>query len=185
MDLRYALRSLRKDPAFTILAVLVMALGIGANTAVFSVVNAVLLKPLAYREPDRIVTLSSLWKKSGNRGTVSAPDFHDWHDQSNSFSAMAYYSADDSTAVTVRSVAEYTSAAEVTPEFFDVFAVQPVMGRGFSAEERKTGLGVLISYSYWQSHFEGRPEVLGKTVRMFEKDLTIIGVMPAWIQLPR
>ncbi len=113
MDLRFALRSLRKDPGFAVLAVLVMALGIGANTAVFSVVNAVLLKPLAFQDPDRIVTLSSLWKTSGRRGTVSAPDFHDWHDQSSSFSAMAYYD-DDTSAVTVRSVAEYTPVAAVT-----------------------------------------------------------------------
>ena len=183
MDLRFALRSLRKDPGFLLLAVLVMGLGIGANTAVFSVVNAVLLKPLAYRQPERIVTLSSLWKLSGNHGTVSAPDFHDWHDQSSAFSAMAYYD-DDSTAVTVRSVAEYTSVAEVTPEFFDVFAVQPVMGREFSVEERKSGAGILISYDYWQSHFEGRRDVLGQSVRLFEKDLTIIGVMPGGFSFP-
>ncbi|SPE36297.1 conserved membrane hypothetical protein [Candidatus Sulfopaludibacter sp. SbA3] len=114
---------------------------------------------------------------------MSAPDFHDWHDQSTSFSAMAYYDGDD-TAVTVHSVAEYTPSAEVTPEFFAVFAVHPVLGREFSAEERKSGMGVLISYAYWQSHFEGRPEVLGQTVRMFEKDLTIIGVMPAGFSYP-
>ena len=101
MDLKFALRSLRKNPGFTLLAVVVMALGIGANTAVFSVVNAVLLKPLAYRDPDRIVTLSSLWRKSGEAGPVSAPDFHDWHDQSTAFDAMAYYDA-DSTAVMSR-----------------------------------------------------------------------------------
>ncbi|MGO9895235.1 MAG: ABC transporter permease [Bryobacteraceae bacterium] len=183
MDLRFALRSLRKDPGFAILAVLVMALGIGANTAVFSVVDAVLLKPLAYREPDRIVTLSSLWKKSGHRGQVSAPDFHDWHDQSRSFSTMAYY-YDDTTAVTVRSVAEYTPFAAVAPEFFDVFAVRPAIGREFSAEERKTASGVLIGYSYWQSHFGGRPEVVGQTIRISEMSLTIIGVMPAGFSFP-
>ncbi len=183
MDFRYAVRSLRKDPGFTLLAVVVMALGIGANTAVFSVVNAVLLKPLAYRNPDRIVTLSSLWKKSGSRGTVSAPDFHDWHDQSSSFDAMAYYDSDTS-AVTVRSVAEYTPSAEVTPEFFRVFAVQPVLGRNFSAEELKTGTAAILSYAYWQSHFDGRPDALGQTVRMFEKDLTVIGVMPPGFSFP-
>src|ERR1700719_199752 len=93
MDLKYAMRSLRKTPGFTVLAVLVMALGIGANTAVFSVVNAVLLRPLAYRDPDRIVTLSNYWKKTGSiSANVSGPDFHDWHDQSSAFDAMAYYS---------------------------------------------------------------------------------------------
>jgi putative ABC transport system permease protein len=183
MDLRYALRSLRKEPGFTLLAVLVMALGIGANTAVFSVVNAVLLKPLAFRDPDRIVTVSSLWKKSGLRGTVSAPDFHDWHDQSTSFSAIAYYN-DDSTALTLHSVAEYTAVASVTPEFFDVFAVKPAVGRMFSPEELKSGTGVVISYAYWQSHFSGSSNVLGQTLRMFEKDLAIVGVMQPNFSFP-
>ncbi|MDR3701309.1 MAG: ABC transporter permease [Candidatus Sulfopaludibacter sp.] len=183
MDLRYALRSLRKDPGFAVLAIIVMALGIGANTAVFSVVHAVLLKPLAFKDPDRIVTLSSLWKTSGRRGTVSAPDFHDWHDQSTSFAAMAYYD-DDTSAVTVHSMAEYTPIATVTPEFFDVFAVRPAIGREFSAEERKSGTGILIGYAWWQSHFGGRPDVLGQPLRMFEKDLTIVGVMPAGFSFP-
>ena len=116
MDLKYALRSLRNDPAFTILAVLVMALGIGANTAVFSVVNAVLLRPLAYRDAGRIVTVASLWKTHSTQGTVSAPDFHDWHDQSTSFTAMAYYD-DDAGPVSAGSTAEFTHLAEVTPEF--------------------------------------------------------------------
>src|SRR6202142_312024 len=120
MDLKFALRSLLKNPGFPLLAVLVMALGIGANTAVFSVVNAVLLKPLAYSDPDRIVTLSSLWLKSGSHGQVSAPDFHDWHDQSSAFAAMAYY-ANDETAVTSGSVTEYGKVATVTPEFFRAF----------------------------------------------------------------
>src|SRR2546427_17734 len=124
MDVRYALRSLWKNPGFTILAVLVMGLGIGANTAVFSVVNSVLLKPLDYRHPDRIVTIAPFWKHTGSRNTTSsAPDFRDWHDQSTSFSAMAYY-ANQETAATAGSgsnAAEYARVCAVTPEFFDVF----------------------------------------------------------------
>ena len=148
MDLKFALRSLRKNPGFTLLAVVVMALGIGANTAVFSVVNAVLLKPLAYSNPDRIVTLSSLWRKSGGHGQVSAPDFHDWHDQSTAFESMAYYQ-DDSTSVMSGASAEYAHIAEVTPEFFRVFGVEPAAGRLFSSEEQKPGGAgaVVISYS--------------------------------------
>jgi putative ABC transport system permease protein len=99
MDLKFALRSLRKSPGFALLAVIVMALGIGANTAVFSVVDAVLLKPLAYENPQRIVTLSSLWKKNGSRGQASAPDFHDWHDQSTAFTSMAYYADGDTPVI--------------------------------------------------------------------------------------
>ena len=92
MDFRYALRSLGKNPGFTLLAVMVMGLGIGANTAVFSVVNSVLLKPLDYRDPDRILTVRTYWKNTGGGLQVSAPDFHDWHDQSTSFDALAYFS---------------------------------------------------------------------------------------------
>src|SRR5580693_1660574 len=121
MDLKYALRSLLKNPGFSVLAVIVMALGIGANTAVFSVVNAVLLRPLAYKNPERIVTLSPLWKKSGRSGgTSSAPDFHDWHDQSTAFEAMAYYDSGP-TAVMAGAVTDYAVAATVSPEFFRIF----------------------------------------------------------------
>src|SRR5256885_2281002 len=86
-DLRFAARMLRKNPTFTLVAVLTLALGIGANAAMFSVVNAVLLRPLSFQDPDRIVTLSSLWKLQGSHGPVSAPDFRDWHDQSVAFDA--------------------------------------------------------------------------------------------------
>jgi predicted permease len=183
MDLKYALRSLRNNPAFTLLALLVMALGIGANTAVFSVVRAVLLKPLAYRDPDRIVTLSSLWKKSATHGPVSAPDFHDWHAQNTAFAAMAFY-ADDSTAVRAGSAAEYAQVAEVTPEFFKVFAVAPAVGRWFSAEEERTGSGVLVSYSYWQIRYGGSSRALGQPLRMLDKSFTIVGVLPPGFQFP-
>src|SRR5579862_878716 len=185
MDLKFALRSLSKNLGFTALAVLVMALGIGANTAVFSVVNAVLLKPLAYRNPDRIVTLSSLWKKSGGHGQVSAPDFHDWHDQSTAFAAMAYYD-DDSTSVMAGSAAQYAHVAEVTPEFFQVFGVDPVAGRLFSREEQRPGGAgaVVISYSYWQSHFGANASALGQTVRMLGKTFNVAGVLPPRFHFP-
>ena len=185
MDLKFAFRSLRKNPGFTLIAVLVMALAIGANTAVFSVVHAVLLKPLDYRDPDRIVTLSSLWKKSGGHGQVSAPDFHDWHNQSTAFAAMAYYE-DDSTAVMAGSAAEYAHVATPTAEFFQVFDVQPAIGRLFSAEEEKPGSAgaVLISYAYWQSHFGGSASALGQRVRMLGKSFSIVGVLPPRFHFP-
>src|SRR5947207_5711885 len=124
-DLRFAGRMLGKNMGFTSVTVLVMALGIGANAAMFSVVNAVLLRPLSFNDPDRIVTLSSLWKQDGSHGPVSAPDFRDWHDQSKAFDAMAYYE-DDDTAVTASAVAEYAHVAMVSPEFFQVFRIQPI-----------------------------------------------------------
>jgi len=183
MDFQYALRSLRKAPAFTLLAVMIMALGIGANTAVFSVVNAVLLRPLAYRDADRLVILGSYWKKTGRIGQVSAPDFHDWHDQSTSFAAMAYYE-DESGPVTAGSMAEFTEVAAVTPEFFDVFSVAPVVGRGFTEAEWKSGSAVVIGYGYWQTHFGGSTDVLGKPLRMSGMSFSIIGVMPPAFDYP-
>jgi putative ABC transport system permease protein len=157
-DLRYSLRQLRQSPGFALFAVAVMALGIGANTAVFSVVNTVLLKPLAYRNPDRIVTLASKWKNSFGYGQVSAPDFHDWHDQSTAFTALAYYKSEE-TSVKSGSAAEYAFVAPVTGEFFGIFQLQPVAGRLFSTDEQKPGssAAVLISNAYAENHLAGAP----------------------------
>jgi putative ABC transport system permease protein len=185
MDLRFALRSLWKNPGFAVLAVLVMGLGIGANTAVFSVVNSVLLKPLDFPEPGRIVRLNSLWKKTGNRGTVSAPDFHDWHDQSSAFSAMAYYENGE-TVISAGSAAEYAKVAMVGPEFENVFGEQPVMGRFFTPAEEKYGSGgaAVIGYAFWQSHFGGKPGAIGQKLRVQDRSLTIVGVMPPRFSFP-
>jgi putative ABC transport system permease protein len=185
MDFLYAIRSLRKNPGFTILAILVLALGIGANTAIFSVVNAVLLRPLAYREPDRIMTVWTLWSKSGRRGQVSAPDFHDWHDQNNVFDLMAYYSA-DRIPVTAGSEPERAVASIVTPEFFQVLGVQPAAGRLFLPEEEWKGgrPATVISYSFWQQHFGGSTSALNAHVKMAARDYNIVGVLPPGFHFP-
>jgi predicted permease len=187
-DVRIGLRMLGKNPGLAALAVLIMALGIGASSAVFSVVNAVLLKPLAYRDPDRIVTLSN-FSRTGQAATalskaVSIPDVQDWHDQSSSFEAMAYYSSREA-AVRSASAAEYARVTSVSPEFFRVLAKKPVLGRLFTAEEMTpdTGGAVLLSYAYWQSHFGGDPDVLGQTVRISGPQ-QIVGVLPAGFGFP-
>src|SRR6267378_4275974 len=166
-DLRFAARMLLKNPGFTAVAVMIMALGIGANTAMFSVVNAVLLKPLAFADPDRIVTLGSLWKGSPRHGIVSAPDFHDWHDQSTAFEAMAYYQ-DDDVAVTAGPAAEYAHVADVTREFFRVFQVEPAVGREFTTDETKQGSSgaAIISSVFSATHFGGNSNALGHAVRL-------------------
>ncbi len=189
-DLRYAGRNLRRSPGFATLAVLIMALGIGANTAVFSVVNAVLLKPLSYRDPDRIVTLTNPFI-TGEALTalsakpVSIPNFQDWHDQSSSFDAMAYYQSFEA-AVTTGAEAEYAQATKVSPEFFRVFAIEPLIGRHFTPEELKLGGngGLMISYAYWQSHFGGDTRVLGRTVGGLGGPLPIVGVLPPGFRFP-
>jgi predicted permease len=184
-DVRYGIRSLRKNPGFAVVTVLVMALGIGANTAVFSVVNSVLLKPLAYRDPDRIVTLASAWKSGATERLVTLPDFRDWHDQSTAFSAMACYrSSEEPTRAT--SETEYVRVARVSPEFFRVLAVEPAIGRQFDAQEEKSNDSAvaLISYSYWQSHLGGNSGVLGTSVHIAGQRLLIVGVLPPRFHFP-
>ena len=187
-DLRYAVRNLRRSPAFATLAVLIMALGVGANTAVFSVVNAVLLKPLAYRDAERIVTLSvassAVPGPTALSKQASMADFQDWHDQSSSFEAMAFYASRE-TAVMPHATAEYARVTRVSPEFFRVFAVDPIAGRGFTADEMKPGstAGVMISYAYWQSHFGGDPGVLSRTIRV-SGTRQITGVLPPGFRFP-
>jgi putative ABC transport system permease protein len=185
-NIHYSLRSMRRNVGLTCTAVLVMALGIGANSAVFSVVNAVLLKPLGYQRPDRIVSLSSAWKQRGDQGPVSAPDFQDWHDQSNTFAALAYYT-DFDIAVLPGPSAEYAHVARVAPEFFSVFEISAPAGRFFSADEEKPGSSgaAIISYSYWQTHFNGDARALGKTIRAYDKIVTVVGITPAGFRFPQ
>jgi predicted permease len=184
MDLKFALRSWRKNPAFTMLAVMVMALGIDANTAVFSVVNGVLLKPLAYRDPNRIVSVQ-MTPKTGppGRGLLSPPDFDDVHDQNTAFEAMTRYGSQQP-SVMVGKEAEFAFVTFVSPEFFRVFGVEPQLGRLFAAEELKKGgsTAVVVSHAFWQRHFTGN--TLGQTLRLFEKTLPIVGVMPPNFAFP-
>jgi putative ABC transport system permease protein len=184
-DVRYALRSLRGQPAFTVLAVLTLALGIGANTAIFTVVDAVLLRPLDYTDPARIVALTTDWRKTRLRGTVSAPDFHDWHDTASTFQAMALFTGGE-TSVSVDGAADYATATVVAPEFFDVFGVPPRIGRLPSIEEQRAGgpPTAVISDSFWLRRFGGRTDAIGRTVSVVQRTFTIIGVMPPQFRFP-
>ncbi len=188
-DFRFALRMLLKNPGFTITAVLILALGIGANTAMFSVVRAVLLRPLAYSQPDRIVTLASLWKRTGHKGQVSAPDFHDWHDQSTAFDHMAMYSNWD-VPVTVGSgagtIAEYVSAAPISSEFFETLGTEPFVGRKFTDDELKVGSAgaAIVSDGFAIRSFSEPQLALGKAVVVDGKSLEIVGVVPLGFHFP-
>src|SRR5262245_13177695 len=184
-DLRYALRSMARQPWFSALAILTLSLGIGANAAIFSVVNAVLLRPLAYPQPDRIVSITTHFQKTGVRGQTSGPDFHDWHDTSTSFSAMAYYLAGE-TSVSVGSSADYANAARVTPEFFDVLGVAPQLGRLPTAAEQNAGgpMTVLVGHEFALRRFGTPAAALGATLTYAEFPLTVIGVMPAGFNFP-
>ena len=186
-DLRYAWRSLRRQPAFALLAIGTLALGIGANAAIFSAVNAVLLRPLDYHRPDRIVALTTQWQKTGRCGTVSAPDFHDWNDATSSFAAMAYYTynLDFETSVNVDGVADYGAVVLVTPEFFDVFGVDALVGRRIARTASPGDAPVaVISHELWLRRFGGASGVIGHTVTFGQRAVTVIGVMPPGFGFP-
>jgi putative ABC transport system permease protein len=188
-DVRYGLRMLRKSPGFTAVALLTLALGIGANTAIFSVVYGVLLRPLPYQDPSRLIVLNETTPRVGTV-SVSYPNFLDWRAQSRTFSKMA----------TVESVAfnlagpgsgldqpENISGEAVSSDFLSILGVRPMLGRNFDASQDRAGTApvILLSYQLWQSHFGGAVGVLGRTVALDGRSFTIVGVLPPdfrWIE---
>jgi len=187
-DLRYALRGVKRAPGFTVAAVLTLALGIGANAAVFSIVNAVLLRPLPYSDPDRIVTISSALKTAAPTSLlrqVSIPDFEDWRDQSSGFEAMAYYGT-RLRSVTIGPSAEYGRVTIVSPDFLRVFEIRPLAGRLFAADEEKDGGSgaALVSLTFAQNHFGDAARALGQTIGVFGGPVAIVGVLPAGFDFP-
>src|SRR5262249_19033950 len=184
-DVRYAVRSLRRQPSFAALAILTLALGIGANAAMFAVVDGVLLRPLRYPHPARIVSLVNFWTKRGTTGSVSGPDFHDWHDTASSFDAMAYYTftSDNDISVGANGTAGFTAAALVSAEFFNVFETPAIVGRTFSTADAAVPLAV-ISHEFWIQRFNGRSDVVGQAVAVGGRSVRIVGVMPAGFAFP-
>jgi putative ABC transport system permease protein len=174
-DLRYGARTLLRSPGLTATAVIALALGIGANAAIFSVVDAVLLRPLAYNEPDRLVTLLH-----GGTNPVAVANYIDWRDQSHSFEAMsaAEYWTPNLTGV---DNPEHLWGLKVTQNLFPMLGVQPLLGRWFVAGEDRTGADheAIIGFTLWQRRFAGDRNVLGKTVELDGEAYTIVGVMPS------
>jgi putative ABC transport system permease protein len=184
-DLRYAARMLLKKPGFTLIAVITLALGIGANTAIFSVVNAVLLRPLPYAEPGRLVALwESNKQKLDSRNSISYPNFFDWRAQNQSFELMASYYTSGMALTGVATPVNLRSAV-VSPDLFAVLGVNPQLGRWFVAEEEKPGARVaVISHSLWQRQFGGDPNIVGRALALSGKPFNVVGVMPAGFQFP-
>src|ERR1041384_2694521 len=174
-ELRFALRTLRKSPGITMVAVITLALGIGANTAIFSVVNGVLLRPLPYRDPSRVVLLSEKTPRFPIL-SVSWQNYKDWRDQSHSFESVG---AVRNTAMTLSGTgdAERLPAQMVTANLFDLLGIQPERGRMISADEDKAGGGgvALISYSLWERRFGAKPDVIGQAITLDKKPYTVIG----------
>jgi putative ABC transport system permease protein len=177
-NLRLALRRLKNNPGFTVVAVLTLALGIGANTAMFSIVNAVLLRPLPYRDPQRLILLAEHWPQFP-RLSLSYLNYKDWRDQSHSFEAVG---AVRNTLMTMTggAEAERLPSQNVTANLFDLLGVKPELGRGISDAEDKPGAPAvaLISHSLWERRFSSSPSVLSQTITLDNKSYSIIGVMP-------
>jgi predicted permease len=178
-DLRYGFRMLVKSPGFTAVAVITLALGIGANTALFSVVNGVLLSPLPFPQPDQLVTLHEN-KPNFEGGSLSYPNFRDWQKDNHSFSAVAVGRV-YAFSLTGSGEAEQVTAELVSSDYFPVLSVNPVIGRTFANGEDEVGAGpvALISAGLWQRKFSASPDILGKTITLDARDYTIVGVMPA------
>jgi len=183
-DCRYALRQLRKNPGFTVVAIFTLALGIGATTAIFSVVYGVLLRPLPYPAPNRIVAIFEVNSK-GRPARLADPNFDDFRDQSRSFQAIAKYSA-YRVSVSGGSQPTRTMVGVVSPDFFKVFRTQLILGRSFSADDAKTGAGptALVSEGYWRQDL-GSPRDLSQAhLKVGGKVFSVIGVLPAGFRFP-
>jgi putative ABC transport system permease protein len=177
-DLRYTTRTLARVPGFTLTAIVVTGLGIGANTAAFSVIDHVLLRPFSFADSDRLV---QLWQRNAAyaRFELSPPNFYDWRRLSTSFEGMSAY-APFSWNFLGEGDPRRLEGSAVTPEFFQILGVQPLLGRTFTADDAKprASLTVVLSYSFWQSVYGGRTDILGKTIRLDNNSYPVIGVMP-------
>ena len=179
-DLRYAVRALAQHPGFATVAVVTLALGIGANTTIFTVVSGVLLKPLPYRESGRIVTLWERQLSSGIVGTVAPANFYDWRHQSQSFDKMAAIDPYPDFILNGSGEPRRLAGAAVSADFFSLFGVRMAAGRDFLPEEDRPGHNqvVILSYAAWMSEFGGRPDLVGKALRLNDANYTVVGILP-------
>ncbi len=182
-DMRFGMRMLRKNLGFTTVAMVTLALGIGGNTAIFSIVNGVLLNPLPFPQPDRLVTLHES-KPNFEQGSISYPNFLDWQKDNRTFSSMAI-SRRSTFSFTGRGEAEQLNAEFVSADFFPLLGVNPILGRTFTQAEEQPGAGpvAMISEGLWRRKFDGAADVLGKSITLDGRGYTIIGIIPARFHL--
>jgi predicted permease len=185
-DIRYGSRMLARNPGFTAIAVLTLAIGIGASTAIFSVVDTVLLRPLPYRDPEKLVLVSeTLPGMSTDEIGVSAGEYQDYRDRNRSFSQVAAY---ESAGFNLTGTGQplRVNAAALSASALPLLGVSPELGRGFTTEEDRYGSGsvVVLSHALWEHQYSHDPNILGQTVKLDEKPFTVIGVMPASFRFP-
>ncbi|HEX8072781.1 MAG TPA: ABC transporter permease [Pyrinomonadaceae bacterium] len=185
-DLRYGVRTLWKSPGFTLVAVVALALGVGANTAIFSVVNSVLLRPLPYPDSERLVAFAGVNQGAGiNDSNMSVPDFADWRGQNDAFAQLAGFVTGGALLVS-GDEGERVRAAGVTEDFFPLVGVAPLRGRALNAEDQTPGHEpvVVLSYGLWQRRFGGDPNAVGGRVMLGGKSTAVVGVMPPGFDFP-
>jgi putative ABC transport system permease protein len=184
-DIRYGVRMLTKNAGFTAIAVLTLALGIGANTAIFSVVNAELLRPLPFHDPGRLVHMGVTNSRTGwKNGTADYPDFDDWRSQNQVFEKIAAYHDNNFTLTGVASPA-HLEGNVVSADMFVLLGAAPELGRTFlSAEDEANHFVVILSHAFWKQQFDGDPGIIGRTITLNNRGYTVVGVMPAGFAFP-
>ncbi len=183
-DIRYGLRTLAKNPGFTVIALLTLALGIGANTAIFSVVNAVLLRPLPFAHSDRIVAIGESLPGFSSTMPMNAPDYRAFSERQRSFETLAIY-GDKHFDLSGEGRPERVEGARISSSLFPLLGVAPVMGRSFTNEEEAAGHNlVIVSDGLWKRHFGSDLNIVGRTVALDRIPYTVVGVMPAGFQFP-
>ena len=185
-DLRHSVRLLVRQPGFALTAILTLALGIGATTAIFSVVNGIILRQLPFGEPDRIVAVTRFLPRTGTSlSNLSAPDFHDFRAQNRSLSALAYYAGGES-SVTVNGVADYANVRLVTVDFFAALGVNARIGRLMSPEEHVSGstIPAVVTDAFWRSRLGADPKAIGSTINFGPRPAIVIGVLPPGVRFP-
>src|SRR4051812_47998242 len=186
-DLRYAFRQLIKSPSFSATAIIALALGIGATTAMFAVIYAFLLRPLPYANPDQLVVLQSRGITTGNDLGVNYLDFLDWQKQSESFAGLAFFNLRwNGNVESPGGMTETLKTTFTTANLFSLLGVQPMLGRDFTPadDEEKAPKVMVISERLWKKTFGGDPAVIGRDVRLDGSPRTVVGVMPAGFRFP-
>ena len=183
-DIQYGIRALVKRPAFTAALVLILALGIGANTAMFSTINSILLRELPFQDPDRLVTVwETVPQKGIDKATVSALTFGQWQTQNSVFEQMAIYAV-DTQVLTNAGEPERIPSAQVSPNFFSVLGIQPTLGRAFAPDENQPGRNqvVMLSHNLWQRKFNSDQTIIGRTLALTNTNYTVVGILPQGFQ---
>ena len=187
-DLRFGMRQMMKAPGFAVATILTIALGIGATTSIFSLVNAVLLRPLPFADPDRLVVAGPLNDRrpdaADSVNASSYPDFFDWRSQNHSFSDLAEC-RDNTFTLTGAGEPKHLDGQVVSADFFKVLGVEPALGRGIVMDDEKAGTHVVVlSHELWRSVFSSDPAIVGRGITIDDKSYTVVGVMPAGFEFP-